>query len=276
MAALGMDPSEYEAALQRIHKEAQKTAKQDSDSNDVLLAQIACYAIRELHAKGIPPKAALRAMTILEYAEEKQPTGKVIKQAKHEIRSKAPPQGKPKQLKAGLNTLPEEIRIQILQHVVPEEYHVETYDFKGEQTGLGESQNPALPLLLVNRKISKETASLLSKDVALFSQIYTALEAVAIAPSAKKRSVKLVEVILDHAIDVDDRSIEDGFGEEKRQWLEEGARRRADEMCRRLSCHYDQCSIDNVHILWMDKEILRPQYWESISIKVDGYRRKAL
>ena len=276
MAALGMDPSEYEAALQRIHKKAQKIAKQDPDTDDVVLAQLACYAIRELHTKNVPPNTAIRAMTILEYAEEKQPTGKVIKQAKSEIRSKLPPQGKSKKLKAGLNTLPEELRLQILRHVVPEEYHIETFDFKGEQTGLGEGQNPALPLLLVNRKISKETASLPSKGVALFSEIYTALEAVAIAPSAKKRSIKLVEVILDHAIDVDDRSIEDGFGEEKRQWLEEGARRRADEMCRRLSCHYDQCSVDDVHILWMDKEILRPQYWESISIKVDGYRRKAL
>lgn len=104
MAALGMDPSEYEDALRRIHKKEKQTAKHDTDSDENLVAQLACYAIRELHAKGVPPNTAIRAMTILRYSEKKQPTGNAIKQAKLEIHNNTHPAGTAKKLKATLNT----------------------------------------------------------------------------------------------------------------------------------------------------------------------------
>ena len=274
-----MDPSEYEDALRRIHKKAQQTAKLDPDSDEVLVAQLACYAIRELHAKGVPPNTAIRAMTILRYSEKKQRTGNAIKQAKGEIRDNTCLTGMAKKLKATLNTLPEEVRLQILRLVIPEQYDVEMHDFGGTQTSLGETQNPSLPLLLVNRKICQETKTLSSSGVVASDRITTALEAVSAVCEAKKRCIKLIKITLDHPIDVLDRWFKDGMPEgwsdARKRRVEESVQRSAEEMCRRLGCWYEHRSVKEAQILWFDKDVTMPGYWECITINVDGYRRKS-
>ena len=228
---------------------------------------------------GVSPNTAIRAMTILEYSKNNQATGQAIKQARREIQQRARPTEKPKKLKANLNVLPEELRLQILRYAIPEEYHIETYDFNGNQTSLGENQKPSLPLLLVNRKVSDEAKTVHSSGVVISGSISTALEAVAAAGESKKRSIKLIKVTVTHSIDVLDRSFKDnmpdGWSEERKQRIEESVQRTAGEMCRRLDFLYDRRSVEDAQVLWFDKEVTRPGYWECITIKVDRYRRKS-
>ena len=48
-----MSQADYESLLPAVHRKAKETAKLDSTAEDVLLAKLACYAIRELHAEKI-------------------------------------------------------------------------------------------------------------------------------------------------------------------------------------------------------------------------------
>lgn len=48
-----MDSSEFEALLHRVHREAKQTATLDDTNDSVLLAKLACYAIRQLHSERI-------------------------------------------------------------------------------------------------------------------------------------------------------------------------------------------------------------------------------
>ena len=68
----------------------------------------------------------------------------------------------------------------------------------------------------------------------------------------------------------------DGWSEERKQRVEESVRRTAEEMCRRLDLLYGHRSVEEAQILWFDKEVTRPCYWECITIKVDKYRSEEL
>ena len=101
---LTMSQADFESLLHRVHDQAKRTAQVDSMADNVVLAKLACYAIRELHAEKIVrssppmlsrskltmlqyPRTAIRAMSILEYAEQKRSTGGAMKQAKREMRN---------------------------------------------------------------------------------------------------------------------------------------------------------------------------------------------
>ena len=105
---LDMSPVDFENLLLATHRRAKETAKLDSTDDSVLLAKLACYAIRELHAQQVVsnplpsplvfpayscnpqyPATAIRAMSILEYAEQRRSTGGAIKQAKRQMRIEA-------------------------------------------------------------------------------------------------------------------------------------------------------------------------------------------
>ena len=132
---------------------------------------------------GVSPNTAIRAMTILKYSDKKQ-ANRTSHQAGQDDRS----QEQGSSYRKGEETesqpqyvLPEEIRLQILRYVIPEEYYIETYDFNGNRTSLGKNQNPLLPLLLLNRQISEEAKAIPSSGVVVSGCIPTALEAVAAA-----------------------------------------------------------------------------------------------
>ncbi len=68
----------------------------------------------------------------------------------------------------------------------------------------------------------------------------------------------------------------EGWNKQRKQDVEKGVRQAAVEICRRLDFMYDHRSVKEAEISWFDKAVLRPFYWECITVWVDGYRRKRL
>jgi hypothetical protein len=62
-----LKPTDFEALLEDVHAKAKKTAQKDSTADEVVLAKLACYALRELHAEGIVSPPLFSSCNLLDF-----------------------------------------------------------------------------------------------------------------------------------------------------------------------------------------------------------------